>query len=340
LVHGRWNYIRICKYTVGTFWKEFLFYLTQALFQRWAGYTGTSLYESWSLSMFNTLFTSLPVIFLGIFEKDLLPQTLIAVPELYTKGQRNGGFNFKIFLAWIFMASTEAVMIFFLMLGLYGQAIFTDDQGLYALGSLTFTACIILISMKLQVIEIHNKSIMAVIACFCSIGGWFLWMMILACVYNDNVTYNVRGGFFHRFGDNILWWLTLILIIVATMWFEFGIQSFKSAYFATDVDLFQLYERDLSIRKRFEEAAALELQAGWRHGTKKSSVELEREEQVQAMRENEIQDLLSRPRVMEEGGANKAGVTLEEQRVFVGDEHKRSSTEIQEMLSKRFGSVQ
>jgi phospholipid-translocating ATPase len=22
LVHGRWNYIRTCKYTVGTFWKE------------------------------------------------------------------------------------------------------------------------------------------------------------------------------------------------------------------------------------------------------------------------------------------------------------------------------
>lgn len=43
LVHGRWNYIRTCKYTVGTFWKEMLFYLTQALYQRWAGYTGTSL---------------------------------------------------------------------------------------------------------------------------------------------------------------------------------------------------------------------------------------------------------------------------------------------------------
>jgi phospholipid-translocating ATPase len=124
------------------------------------------------------------------------------------------------------------------------------------------------------------------------------------------------------------------------MWFEFGIQSFKSAYFATDVDLFQLYERDLSIRKRFEEAAAGELQAGWHHGTKKSSVELEREERLQVLRENEIQDLLSRPRVMEEGGASKGGVTLEEQKVFVGDEHKRSETDIQEMLSKRFGSVQ
>lgn len=71
LVHGRWNYIRTCKYTVGTFWKEMVrataplgmwrlltctqfFYLGQALYQRWVGYTGTSLYESWSLSMFNT----------------------------------------------------------------------------------------------------------------------------------------------------------------------------------------------------------------------------------------------------------------------------------------------
>ena len=130
--------------------------------------------------MFNTLFTSLPVIFMGIFEKDLLPQTLIAVPELYTKGQRNGGFNFKVFAGWIFMASTESMLVFFLMLGVYGQAIFTNDQGTYALGSLTFTACIILISVKLQFIEIHNKSIMAVIAMIASIGGWFLWMIILA----------------------------------------------------------------------------------------------------------------------------------------------------------------
>ena len=67
LVHGRWNYIRTCKYTLGTFWKEMLFYLTQALYQCYAGYTGTSLYESWSLALFNTLFTSLPVIFMGMY---------------------------------------------------------------------------------------------------------------------------------------------------------------------------------------------------------------------------------------------------------------------------------
>lgn len=150
LVHGRWNYIRTCKYTVGTFWKEMVFYLTQALFQRSVGYTGTSLYESWSLSMFNTLFTSLPVIFMGIFEKDLAASTLLAVPELYTKGQRNGGFNFMIYLGWMFMASAEAMVVYFCMLGLYGEALFTEDNSAYALGSITFTACVIIINLKMQ----------------------------------------------------------------------------------------------------------------------------------------------------------------------------------------------
>jgi phospholipid-translocating ATPase len=150
LVHGRWNYVRTCKYTVGTFWKEMLFYLTQALFQRSVGYTGTSLYESWSLSMFNTLFTSLPVIFMGIFEKDLSAATLLAVPELYTKGQRNGGFNFKVYLGWMFMAASEAMVVYFCMLGLYGQSLFTEDNSIFALGSITYTSVVWLIALKMQ----------------------------------------------------------------------------------------------------------------------------------------------------------------------------------------------
>jgi phospholipid-translocating ATPase len=51
LVHGRWNYVRICKYTLGTFWKEMLFYLVQAMYQRWNGYTGTSLYGKYPISL-------------------------------------------------------------------------------------------------------------------------------------------------------------------------------------------------------------------------------------------------------------------------------------------------
>lgn len=305
LVHGRWNYLRICKYTLGTFWKEMLFYLTQALYQRWNGYSGTSLYESWSLSMFNTLFTSLPVIFLGIFEKDLAASTLLAVPELYTKGQRNEGFNVRLYLWWTFLASCEAVIIFCTMWGLFGRSLFTKDNGLFAMGDLTFTTCIILISTKLQFLEIHNKSVTAAISIFCSVGGWFLWNLILSQTYHKNEIYNVKDGFTERFGSNLMWWLTVILAVMACVLFETTISAARASLFPEDVDIFQALEQDIDVRKRFEEAAADELQQGWARGTKKSSLELLREEEEQFAREKEeeereaqIMELLNRPRIM------------------------------------------
>lgn len=300
LVHGRWNYIRTCKYTLGTFWKEMLFYLTQALYQRYAGYTGTSLYESWSLAMFNTLFTSLPVIFMGIFEKDLAASTLLAVPELYTFGHHNGGFNLVLYAFWVFMASAEAMVVFFIMLGLYGQAISTTDNGLYAMSTLTFSACVILIATKLQFLDLQNKSITCAVAMFLSIGGWCLWNLILSAIYPTNVIYNVRGGLLDRFGRNALWWLTLILIVIACWAFEITVKSVRVAWAPEDVDVFQELEKDEGVRQRMEIAAA----QGMGYPTededrrKKRVKDEEEKREEEERREAHIRELLDRPRAV------------------------------------------
>ena len=262
LCHGHWNYLRTCKYTLGTLWKEQMFYLTQALYQRYAGYTGTSLYESWSLSMFNTLFTSLPVIFMGIFEQDLPASTLLAVPELYhSLGHGNKGFNIKIYLTWVAMAASQAMIIFFIMLSLYGQTIFTMDNGLYAMGDLTFTACIVIIATKMQFWEIQNKTITCVLSMFISIGGWFLWNIILASRYHNNVVYNVKDGFFDRFGRNPSWWSTLILVVTACWALEVGVKATKIVCVPSDADSFRELGKDPVIKERFEKAAAVGLAA-------------------------------------------------------------------------------
>lgn len=301
LVHGRWNYIRTCKYTLGTFWKEMLFYLTQALYQRYAGYTGTSLYESWSLSMFNTLFTSLPVIFMGIFEKDLAASTLLAVPELYTIGHRNGAFNLFIYAFWVFLASTEAVIIFFIMLGLYGQALFTTDNDLFAMSALTFTACIIVIATKIQFLELHNKSITCVIAMTLSIGGWFLWNIILSAVYSNNTIYDVKQGFLQRFGRNALWWLTLILVVIACWAFEIAVKTLRVAWAPSDADVFQELEKDEVCKKRLQAAAAGEM-LSIDVSTDTYELEKKRTLEEEDRREAEVQELLDRPRVMNRHG--------------------------------------
>ena len=286
-----------------------LFYLTQALFQRFAGYTGTSLYESWSLSMFNTLFTSLPVIFMGIFEKDLSPSTLLAVPELYTIGHTNGGFNLIIYAGWVFMASIEAVLVYFLMYSIYGRAGTDMSVDLYSMVTLTFTACVIAIVTKVQFLELHNKTVTCVLAMVLGVGGWWLFNVVLSALYGKNIIYDVRGALFYRFGRDATWWLTLVVIIFAIWALEVSIRCLKRCWAQTDVEVFQELEKDPFVKQRFKQHASGSASkknrvslsrrpSDWVEETRIKNRAVEQPAEDQAKREIEVEELLRRPRVM------------------------------------------
>jgi phospholipid-translocating ATPase len=150
LVHGRWNYVRTAKFILYTFWKEMFFYLPTAQYQMYNGYTGTSLYQSTSLTVFNTLFTSLCTICLGIWEQDLSAETLLAVPELYVYGQRNMGLNAWKYIRWMLLAAVEGVIAWYGVWTGYGWISPAGrDEGLYALGTLAFTVGVLWINWKL-----------------------------------------------------------------------------------------------------------------------------------------------------------------------------------------------
>lgn len=149
LVHGRWSYSRTARFVLATFWKEMFFYLPTALYQRSNGYTGTSLYENWSLTVLNTLFTSLAVIVPGIWEQDLAPETLLAVPELYVYGQRDQGLNLGKYVGWMVAAAAEGVLVWFGCWAGHGYLGRVPDEGLYALGDLVFSVAIMWTNLKL-----------------------------------------------------------------------------------------------------------------------------------------------------------------------------------------------
>ncbi|TAQ86859.1 hypothetical protein B7494_g4819 [Chlorociboria aeruginascens] len=297
LVHGHWNYVRTGKYILGTFWKELMFYMIQALYQRWNGYTGTSLFESASLTVFNTLFTSLAVLFVGIFEQDLAASTLLAVPELYVYGQRSAGFNLKKYFSWMFMAASEAVIIYFLMYGLFGAAVLTNPSqaNLFPMGDLCFTAAVIVINTKMLVLEMHNKTFIAAIGWILSVGGWFLWNILLSVAYKpkSSVTYAVYDGFIDGFGRNLLWWLVLIVILVSVILLELGVSSIRKAFWPSDIEIFQELQKDGIIRQRFKDSSC----------TDTTEEEIRRtlgpEPSEEARREGEVQALLDQPRVID-----------------------------------------
>ncbi|KAH7328733.1 phospholipid-translocating P-type ATPase [Stachybotrys elegans] len=216
LVHGRWNYVRTAKFILCTFWKEMFFYLSTATYQRYNGYTGTSLYEATSLTVFNTLFTSLCTICMGIWEQDLRSETLLAVPELYVYGQRNMGLNFWKFLRWMFLGASEGLIVWFSVYAGYGSpSPGPRDPGLYALGELVFTAGVLWINWKLFILETHYKSAIVMGSFFLTTWGWFAWTSFLDAAYAPRVsgTYNIRDSFTHRWGQDPSWWGTLFIVL-------------------------------------------------------------------------------------------------------------------------------
>ncbi|KUI54532.1 hypothetical protein VP1G_01891 [Cytospora mali] len=231
LVHGRWNYVRTAKFVLWTFWKEMFFYLPQEIFTQYTGYTGTSLYESWSLTVLNVLFTSLCVIVPGVWEQDLSAEALLAVPELYVYGQRGEALNFSRYLGWMVGACMEGLIVFYgcwAGYGYFGQAGESRDGGLYAFGDLVFSACIMWTNWKLLIIETHYKSPVILFSFFITVGGWWAWQAFLAAIYAPQVSpYDVRGSFFDAFGKDLGWWLTLILVLFFLFVIELGFKMAK-----------------------------------------------------------------------------------------------------------------
>lgn len=256
-VHGRWNYIRTGKYILGTFWKELLFYLVQAFYQRYNGYTGTSLYESTSLAVFNTLFTSLAVILLGMFEQDLRAETLLAVPELYTYGQKNKAFNFGKYIGWTIVAVVEAVLVYYGIWGIFSHSLSRGDNTLYAMGDLAFTVCVVFINIKLLVLELHNKTMVTFIGFFISVAGWFLWNLFLSAIYKRSPSpYAVRDAFIEAFGRDPTWWLTVVMVLAMVILLELMITAVRRILWPQDQDLMQEAEKFNGVLDVMREHAA------------------------------------------------------------------------------------
>ncbi|KAK4138017.1 phospholipid-translocating P-type ATPase [Trichocladium antarcticum] len=230
LVHGRWSYARTARFVLATFWKEMFFYLPAALFQPAAGYTGTSLYEAWSLTALNVLFTSLAVIVPAVCEQDLARETLLAVPELYVFGQRERGLSVAGYLWWMVGAVAEGVVVWFACWAMYGALgrAPARDGGLFALGDLVFSVNVVWTNLKLLILDTHYKNSIVVGSFLVTFAGWWLWQVFLAGAYAPGVwPYAVRGGFFSSFGADPAWWAALFGVLGLLACLELAYRSVK-----------------------------------------------------------------------------------------------------------------
>ncbi|CAI2165578.1 13647_t:CDS:2 [Funneliformis geosporum] len=251
-IHGRWSYIRVSKFVLGTFYKCMCFYLTQGIFQFFTGFSGTSLYEHWTLAAYNTLFSSLPVMVIGIFEQDLNRKTLIGVPELYrTMGQLNSAFNLKIFFSWMCAGIYHAFVIVLMPFFLHETFIHYEVKAvgspqLYELGLIAYTCVVFVVTLKVAYLECHNCTYVTHLTSFLTLFGWFLYQTIYSYLYPEETktdAYDVKGVF-QQIGIRWDYWFTILITSSLALIPNYLVKVVKSVVLPCDVDIYQRIEKD------------------------------------------------------------------------------------------------
>ncbi|EAW77380.1 ATPase, Class I, type 8B, member 4, isoform CRA_a [Homo sapiens] len=128
LVHGRWSYFRMCKFLCYFFYKNFAFTLVHFWFGFFCGFSAQTVYDQWFITLFNIVYTSLPVLAMGIFDQDVSDQNSVDCPQLYKPGQLNLLFNKRKFFICVLHGIYTSLVLFFIPYGAFYNVAGEDGQ--------------------------------------------------------------------------------------------------------------------------------------------------------------------------------------------------------------------
>lgn len=141
-------------------------------------FSGEVIYESWTLSFYNVLFTVLPPFAMGIFDQYISARLLDRYPQLYQLGQKGVFFKKHSFWAWILNGFFHSLILY-----IVSQLIFFWDlpmadgkvAGHWVWGEALYTAVLATVLGKAALItNIWTKYTFIAIP-----GSMFLWLVFL-----------------------------------------------------------------------------------------------------------------------------------------------------------------
>lgn len=197
------------------FYKNLTFTLTQFWFTFQTGFSGQRFYDDWFQSLYNVIFTALPVIIVGLFDKVgyLFQQLLLQLcftcyitvflhgwhvlisylclcqdvssslskkyPELYMEGIRNVFFKWKVVAIWAFFSVYQSLIFFYFVstTNLSAKNSAGKIFGLWDVSTMAFTCVVITVNLRLLMI-CNSITRWHYISVGGSILAWFIFIFI------------------------------------------------------------------------------------------------------------------------------------------------------------------
>ncbi|KAF2100737.1 putative phospholipid-transporting ATPase [Rhizodiscina lignyota] len=233
LVHGAWSYRRVSITILYSFYKNVVLFMTQFWYAFQNGFSGQVIYESWTLSFYNILFTSLPPFVLGIFDQFISARLLDRYPQLYQLSQSGVFFRMHSFLSWVLNGFYHSLILYW-----FSEAFFLNDlpqgdgkvAGHWVWGGALYTAALTTALGKAALItNLWTKY--TVLAIPGSLAVWFIYLPIYATVAPKLGFSTEWAGVLPRLFSSPVFWVMIVVLPVLCLLRDIAWKYAKRMYY-------------------------------------------------------------------------------------------------------------
>ncbi|XP_017105584.2 phospholipid-transporting ATPase VD isoform X1 [Drosophila bipectinata] len=213
LSHGYWCYDRLSRMILYFFYKNAAFVFLIFWYQLYCGFSGSVMMDQMYLMLYNLIFTSLPPLAIGVYDKRVPEDLLLKNPYLYKNGRLGVAYRPHDFWVILLDALYQSLVIFFVALCAYAES----DVGIWEFGT-TITASCLFANLVHCAIEIRSWTVLHVISIAVSLASFYLFSIVYnsMCVncFGLPSTYWV---IFVCFGSAVHWLVILLSTVVAVL---------------------------------------------------------------------------------------------------------------------------
>ncbi|KAK0496761.1 phospholipid-translocating ATPase [Armillaria luteobubalina] len=231
LVHGHWSFARNGTLILVFFYKNIVPTGIKFWFQIYCGWSGTFVFDYVYILFWNSLWTLLAVVGIGLFDRIIDSQVLMDLPELYRYGRESYWFSMRDFWIYILDGLYQSVIIYFLIT--YGYLSPTSRSDGYDLHLYEYST-----TMAVSGVMVAN------IFTGMAASAWTWWLAFavsfgIALVWGFTVSYAVTNlfGNYYFLCASAYFWLSIPLTMLLSLAPRYIAKAWKFGFHPDDLDI-------------------------------------------------------------------------------------------------------
>jgi phospholipid-transporting ATPase len=239
--HGRTNYLRNAECILYFFYKNFVFTILQFFFGFYCNFTGQTIIDDWYITLFNLLFTSLPLGARALLDQDVKPDdnevVYLMLPFLYLENRENQIFTIKNFFIYLMKGTVHSFINFFWVINYLDESINQKGNigGLWVCSVNLFTNILLIVSIDLLIYTKYHTWINVVIL----ISVTFISYIIFLSLVHNMTMFNSVGAIYYAFISG-RFWMNMIFVGGTCALIDFFILGFKHIFQPSLANILQM----------------------------------------------------------------------------------------------------